>query len=148
MEGIIFIGIQASGKSTYYQRFFRRTHIRISLDMLKTRNREKIILTACLKAKQSFVVDNTNPNISDRKRYISLLQENKFKIKGYYFQSNISECLKRNNLREGAEYIPDAGVKGTYNKLELPSYEEGFNELFYVSMKDNEFIISEWENEV
>lgn len=148
MEGILFIGIQASGKSTYYERFFKKTHIRISLDMLKTRNRENIILNACLEAKQPFLVDNTNPCINDRKKYISLLQENKFHIKGYYFQSIISECLKRNNLREGKEHIPDVGVKGTYNKLELPSYDEGFNELFHVSIKDNEFVIKEWKDEI
>lgn len=56
--------------------------------------------------------------------------------------------MQRNQLREGKENIPEVGVKGTYNKLELPSYEEGFNELFYISMKHNEFIVKEWKNEV
>jgi predicted kinase len=41
MEAVIFVGIQASGKSTFYcQRFFA-THMRISLDMLRTRRRER-----------------------------------------------------------------------------------------------------------
>jgi len=42
MELIIFIGIQATGKSEFYKRRFYNTHIRINLDMLKTRNKEKI----------------------------------------------------------------------------------------------------------
>jgi len=35
MEAIIFIGIQATGKSTFFQQRFFATHVRINLDMLK-----------------------------------------------------------------------------------------------------------------
>ncbi len=35
-EAVIFTGIQASGKSTFYQEQFSRMHIRINLDMLRT----------------------------------------------------------------------------------------------------------------
>lgn len=34
MEGILFIGIQASGKSTFYKERFFNSHLRISLDLL------------------------------------------------------------------------------------------------------------------
>ncbi len=57
MQAIIFIGIQASGKSSFYKEQFFKTHIRINLDMLRTRHREDILLRACLEAKQPFVVD-------------------------------------------------------------------------------------------
>ena len=82
MEGIIFIGIQGSGKTTFYQRYFSKTHIRISLDMLKTRHRESILITACIEAKQPFVIDNTNPTREERVKYIEKLKKNKFKVKG------------------------------------------------------------------
>jgi predicted kinase len=36
MEAIILIGIQASGKSTFFQQQFFATHVRINLDSLKT----------------------------------------------------------------------------------------------------------------
>ena len=39
MEIIILMGIQASGKSTFYRQKFADSHIRINLDMLKTRHR-------------------------------------------------------------------------------------------------------------
>ena len=89
MEAVVFIGIQASGKSTLYKEKFFRTHIRINLDMLKTRNRECIFLEFCVKAKQPFVIDNTNVTVMDRKKYIGIAKLNKFKVVGYYFQSNI-----------------------------------------------------------
>jgi len=36
MEAVIFTGIQAVGKSTFYKEHFFTTHVRINLDMLKT----------------------------------------------------------------------------------------------------------------
>jgi hypothetical protein len=50
MEAVIFIGLQAAGKSSFYLDRFFNTHIRINLDMLKTRHREQLIFQACLLA--------------------------------------------------------------------------------------------------
>ena len=50
MEAILFIGIQAVGKSTFYKERFFATHVRIRLDMFKTRQREQLILQACIAA--------------------------------------------------------------------------------------------------
>lgn len=147
MEAIIFVGIQASGKSSLYFEKLSKTHLRLNLDMLKTRHRETILLDACIKAKQPIVIDNTNPTKEDRKRYIEKLKSNNFKIIGYYFKSSIEECLYRNNQREGKEKIPEVGIKGTYNKLELPEYSEGFDELYYISIEKN-FKIDGWKNEI
>ena len=100
MEAIIFVGLQASGKSSFYREKFIDTHIRINLDMLKTRHREKILFHACLEAKQPFVIDNTNPAIADRSRYIELAKAKEFKIIGYYFQPNLEESKQRNSQRD------------------------------------------------
>jgi len=148
MQGVIFIGLQASGKSTCYQQEFSKTHIRLSMDMLKTRHREKILFKACLDSKQSVVIDNTNPTKDERSVYIEGLKKSKFEIIGYYFSSNLGECLERNVLRQGKERIPDVGLKGTYNKLQLPEYSEGFDRLYYVAIEDNDFIVDEWKDEV
>ena len=149
MEAVIFIGIQATGKSTFYKERFFKTHIRINLDMLKTRSREDILLDACIKAKQPFVVDNTNPSIEDRKKYIDIAKNAKFRVVGYYFQSNIANAIMRNEKREGKECIPLAGIKSTHAKLQLPSLEEGFDELYYVKIDDeNKFVVEEWKNEI
>ena len=148
MECIIFIGIQGSGKSTFYKNHLLDTHIRLGMDMLNTRYRESLLVSACINAKQSFVVDNTNPSKSDRKRYIDALGTSDFKIKGYFFQSKILECLERNNLRSGKAKIPEIGIKGTHKKLEIPSYDEGFDELYFVSLNNKEFKIEEWKNEI
>ena len=70
MEAIIFTGLQASGKSTFFQQRFFNTHVRINLDMLRSRNREKQLMQVCIQTQQPFVVDNTNPTREDRHKYI------------------------------------------------------------------------------
>jgi hypothetical protein len=68
VETIFFVGIQASEKSTFYSHHFFHTHVRINLDMLKTRHREKRLMKTCLEIGQPFVVDNTNPTPEERSR--------------------------------------------------------------------------------
>lgn len=149
MEAIIFIGIQATGKSTFYKNNFFKTHIRINLDMLKTRNRENIMLEACIKAKQPFVIDNTNPALEDRKKYIDIAKATGFKVIGYYFQSRIDESVLRNERRDKKEFVPLAGIRSTHAKLQMPHIDEGFDELYYVRIEDeNEFVVEGWKNEV
>jgi predicted kinase len=149
MEAIIFIGIQATGKSTFFQQRFFDTHVRINLDMLKTRNRERILLAACLEAKQPFVIDNTNLTRQARAGYIGQAKAARFRVTGYYFQSALQAALERNRRRGGKSLIPEKGVMGAYRRLELPSFDEGFDQLFYVEIaEDGQFIVKEWADEV
>jgi predicted kinase len=149
METIIFVGIQATGKSTFYKERFFRTHIRINLDMLKTRHREAILLQACLDAKQPFVVDNTNPTVEVRAKYIQQAKKHRFQVTGYYFQSRLEDALRRNEGRQGKERIPEKAILHTYNKLQIPTLDEGFDTLFYVMIdQQGHFIIRDWDNEI
>lgn len=149
MQVIIFIGIQASGKSTFFQQRFFHSHLRLNLDMLKTRHREQILLGACLAAKQPFVIDNTNATRADRANYISAAKDAGFSVVGYYFQSKLQASIARNNQRSGKALIPVKGILATHRKLELPSFDEGFDQLFYVAINDaHEFVVQEFHDEV
>jgi hypothetical protein len=64
---------------------------------------------------------------------------------GYYFRSVASECLARNDAREGKQRIPARGVLGTAARLELPSLDEGFDALYYVKLTEGGFAVSEWQ---
>jgi predicted kinase len=148
MEAVIFIGIQATGKSTFYQQHFFKTHLRINLDMLKTRHREDLLLRGCIEARQSFVVDNTNVLKSERARYINMSKPFGFQVIGYYFHSKLSEALRRNNQRSGPENIPTIGLVDKIKRLEIPTYSEGFDRLVYVTIDPatSQFIIKEWKD--
>ena len=146
MKGIIFIGLQASGKSSFFLDKFYNEYLRINLDMLKTRHREKIIFNACLEGKQPCVVDNTNPTKQERKKYVAAFKEHRFSVDGYYFQSNFNECMNRNSKRTGKARLPEIALKSTRSKLELPDYAEGFDNLYYVSITIDGFKVKEWTN--
>lgn len=132
MEAVVFVGIQASGKTSFYLARFVRTHVRISLDMLHTRHREAILLRACLEAKQPFVVDNTNPTAAERARYLLPAKGARFRTVGYYFPPDLETCLERNAARPARERVPPKGVVGTLHRLEPPTLAEGFDEIFAV----------------
>jgi predicted kinase len=148
MEMILLIGIQATGKSEFYRRGFCKTHIRINLDMLRTRHRENIFLEACIRAKQPFVVDNTNPTREARRKYIELAQAAGFTIIGYYFRSDLKDALARNEQRTGKEQLPRPALLATHRKLEPPNYDEGFDALHYVRIENEEFVIEEYGDEI
>ncbi|QDV19640.1 hypothetical protein Pan153_43060 [Gimesia panareensis] len=148
MEAIIFMGIPGSGKSSFYRDHFFSTHVRISLDQLKTRARETRFLEACLQTGQKFVVDNTNPSREERTRYLNLSKPAGFSVIGYYFASPVNPCLQRNADRTPAEWVPDVAILSAARRLQRPSLEEGFNQLFYVSLQQREFLVKEWNDEL
>jgi predicted kinase len=149
MNAVILIGLQGAGKSTFYRERFQATHVHISLDVQKTRHREGTLLQECLIAKRSFVVDNTSPARSDRSAYIAAAKQAGFQTIGYYFQSRVEDCQRRNLQRSESEQIPFVGLLGTAKRLELPQRNEGFDELYYVSIGDGgQFIVEEWNDEV
>jgi len=146
MEAIVFTGLQGSGKSSFYKDRFFATHVRISLDLMRTRNREREFLASCLNTEQRFVIDNTNPTREERAKYIGTAKEARFRVVGYYFCSKVGECLRRNDGR--AEAVPEVAILSTSKKLEIPSLDEGFDELWYVRIEDGGFVVEEWNDEV
>ena len=137
MQLIIFTGVQASGKSSFYLLNLHQSHLRINLDMLKTRHRENIIFEACLVSKTKMVIDNTNPTRDDRARYIQRAKDAGFEVISYYFETDLSSTLERNSYRKGKANIPEVGIRATYKKLEIPILDEGFDAIFKVKIVEN-----------
>jgi predicted kinase len=134
MEAVVLIGIQASGKTTFYQQRFFATHVRISLDLLRTRERERALVETCLRIQQRFVVDNTNVTAAERARYILPARAAGFRVIGYFFEPDRKAAFARNLSRTERERIPPAGFFGTLKRLEPPRRSEGFDELYRVWM--------------
>jgi len=148
MEAIIFCGLQGSGKTTFFKENFFRTHLRISLDLLRTRHREKVFLRACLESGQRFVVDNTNVTKDERSVYIQGAKDRKIMVIGYYFSSKAEEAIARNASRPAEERVPDIAVKGTLSKLERPDMDEGFDALYHVAIVEGKFSVNGWNDEI
>jgi hypothetical protein len=109
-ELVIFCGIQATGKSTFFQRRLFHSHVRIGLDLVRTRHREATLFDACLRCGQSVVIDNTSPTPAERARYIAPARAAGFVVVGYYFQSRVAPALARNAGRPEDLRVPDRGT--------------------------------------
>ena len=145
MEAVIFIGIQGAGKSTFYQRHFFHSHLRLNLDQLKTRPRINALLTTCLTTQTPFVWDLTNVSRAERAPVIALAKIFKFRVVGYFFTPNFERCLARNAQREGKARVPDVALKATLARLEKPNFAEGFDALFALEIEENgEYLIENW----
>ena len=146
MELVLCIGIPATGKSTFCRERFYDTHVRLNLDMLRTRHRERLLFKACLEAKQPVVGDNTNVTRAERAAYIVPAKAAGFRVTAYFFRSRVAEALERNRLRSGSARIPDKAVLGMCGRLELPALAEGFDRLLFVQMLDaGGFAVQDWQ---
>ena len=129
----MFCGVQGSGKTTLYRERFLDTHVRVSMDLLRTRAREAAFVALCLDSSQRFVVDNTNPTPADRRRYVEPARAAGFRVIGYLVEVDPSLALARNAQRTGRARVPVAGVVGTGRRLLRPTPEEGFDELWHAT---------------
>lgn len=149
MEMIVFVGAQGVGKSTFFQQRFRDTHVRINLDMLRTRHREAGLVDACLAFKQPFVVDNTNATREARARYLSPAIAAKFSALAYWFEAPVELLQSRNGQRSGKAVVPDKAILATLRRLEPPSTAEGFTAVYKVRpIDDGKFLIEDGSDEI
>ncbi|HEY9710127.1 MAG TPA: ATP-binding protein, partial [Oculatellaceae cyanobacterium] len=114
MELIIFIGLQASGKSTFFRQNFVATHEHVSKDLMRNNKnptrRQAQLIEAALQAGRSVVVDNTNPTVEERSPLIELGCTYGAQIIGYYFKSQVKSCLELNRQRLGKDCVPDVAI--------------------------------------
>ncbi len=143
MQAVIFTGIQGTGKSTFFKDFLFRTHVLVSLDLFKTRTREKKFFDLCIQTRSRFAVDNTNPAPSDRERYILPAKEKGYEIIGCHFVSDLDSALKRNSARPAKEIVPERGVRATLKKMKPPGFNEGFDKIYRVEIDEKGFRVSD-----
>jgi hypothetical protein len=122
MEAIVLCGVQGSGKTTLYRDRFAATHEHISLDVLGSRAKEAALIADCLEQRRPFVVDNTNPTVADRARYVAPAREAGFKVVCYLVEGDGRSV-----------HVGPGTAAATARRFVRPAPEEGFDELFHAS---------------
>jgi predicted kinase len=128
-EAIIFVGLQGSGKTTYFTQHFAGTHAYVSRDAQQTAEREATFMRECLDSGRSFVVDNTNATRVVRAPYIREAKAAGFRVLCYFFDTPVRMAIGRNNHRKDKKPIPVPAILRTAKRLEAPSLEEGIDEI-------------------
>lgn len=140
LELVLFVGLQGSGKSSFYRAHFAVTHALVSKDLFpNNRNRtrrQRQLIEESLGSGRSVVLDNTNPTPEDRAEPIALARAHEARVVGYAFPTDVASALERNRRREGRARVPDVAIHVTAARLRPPTPEEGFDALFTVRLTE------------
>ncbi len=140
-ECVLFVGLQASGKTSFFRARFASTHAHVSKDnfpnVRRRDARQLALVDAALAGGRSVVVDNTNASLAERRPVIDLARSLGARVICYYFESTRPESLGRNRRREGKARVPDVAILATAKRLQPPTAAEGFDELHRVHLTDD-----------
>ncbi len=140
LECAILIGLPASGKTTFYHARLAPTHLHISKDnwpnAQRKGDRQAQAISDALSQGRSIAVDNTNPSVEDRRAIIELARARGARVIGYYFDASTRDAVGRNRGRTGRQRVPDIAIFATAKRMVAPRLEEGFDELYRVTIAD------------
>jgi predicted kinase len=146
VELVVFSGLQASGKTSYFRSRFAASHVHVSKDAWpNARNRERRqqrLIAEALGRGESVVVDNTNPSPVERRPLVELGRLAGARVIAYCFVSTVDEALARNAARAGRARVADVGIFTVAGRLVAPTADEGFDERFEVRIADGTFVVT------
>ena len=138
MELVVLVGLQGSGKTTFFRERFAATHEHVSKDNFRNNarpaRRQRHLIAEAFAAGRSLVVDNTNPTIAERAELVALGRTAGAAVVCHFFPPDVDASLRRNALREGKARVPDHAVRITAARLEPPTPAEGFDRLYHVRL--------------
>ena len=140
MELVVLVGLQGSGKTTFFRERFAATHQHVSKDNFRNNSRparrQRRLIEEAFAAGHSVVVDNTNPTLADRAELVALGRAFGALVVGYVFPLDLAASQRRNASREGKARVPDAAIQMTARRLLMPTHAEGFDRLYCVRLVD------------
>jgi len=141
-ECVILVGLPGSGKSSFYRERLAGSHNHVSKDFMRNtrypERRQRQLIAESLARGRSVAVDNTNPSAVVRAPIIAIARAHGAEVVGYFFMTEVADALRRNRARHGRERVPDVAIYTARKRLEPPSYDEGFNRLYVVTLNEEE----------
>ena len=92
-ELVVMVGYPGSGKSTFAET--AKNYTVVNRDTLRTWQKCVQSADAALKARKSVLVDNTNPDLESRKRYVDLAKKHKVACRLAYSCALVSSSIVR-----------------------------------------------------
>ncbi|MDH6223463.1 ATP-binding protein [Streptomyces sp. MJP52] len=135
----VLVGLQASGKSTFYVRCLAHRYALVSKDLFPRRARGKQSrqmrqVAEALEAGLPVAVDNTNPGPQEWGPLIEAGHAHGATVTAYWFPPDLAGSLRRNAARADVARVPDVGVRATFRKLRRPTTADGFDAVLEVRL--------------
>ena len=147
LEIIVMVGVPCSGKSAwankhwdYYNvvnndRFARLFGVNYDARLFPyLRVMEGAYIRASIVGQgRSVIADSTNVTRRSRERYISLAEELGVRCIAVYKEVLLGEVLEWNSARERNKRLPEQVIRNMFQRLEIPSVDEGFQRVIISS---------------
>lgn len=141
LEMVIFVGFPASGKSTFAKMHFEPAgYIHINRDTLGSWQKCAQLCKKSLSSGKSVVVDNTNPDIESRKRYIEIARQMIVPCRCFRFTASLNHARHNEKFRvmiQKSKPVNDIIMHSYKKKFVEPSISEGFTEILKVNFVPN-----------
>jgi len=136
-ELVIFVGLPASGKSTFARRHLVPAgYVHVNQDTLKTKEKCFKAANEAVQAGKSVIVDNTNPEPATRQTYIEMAKAKGIPVRCFHFQTPEELTHHLNLFREkvqGVPHVPGVAYNMCKKKMVEPTAAEGFAEIIKVA---------------
>jgi predicted kinase len=148
LECVVLVGLPGAGKTSFYRRYFAATHVQVSKDLWPNAAgrdaRQRRAIDDALASSQSVVVDNTNPTVADRAPIVAAARARGARAVCYFVDVSTRAAVARNAVRTGREKVPNVAIFTVAKRLQRPSHEEGFDQVFTVTLaEDRSFHVEE-----
>ncbi|XP_069461738.1 bifunctional polynucleotide phosphatase/kinase isoform X2 [Ambystoma mexicanum] len=146
-EVVVAVGLPAAGKSTFFkEHLVPEGYVYANRDTVGSWQKCVVMCAESLKNGKSVVIDNTNPDVESRNRYIECAKKAGVPIRCFLFTATIEMAKHNNTFREmtytgqGHQPVNDMIFNSYKSKFVAPSLKEGFSEIlkinFVPSFKD------------
>ena len=139
-EVVVFVGFPASGKTTFYEKIMKPNgYVHINRDALGTWQKCVNMCNQELKRKRKVVIDNTNPDVESRGRYISCAQKYSVPVRCFHFLTTMAEAKHNNKFRElttrgDHTKVTDIAYNTFKSRFVPPQITEGFKKVLKITL--------------
>ncbi|XP_019629199.1 PREDICTED: bifunctional polynucleotide phosphatase/kinase-like [Branchiostoma belcheri] len=139
-EVIVMVGCPASGKTFFVkQNLVSQGYVHVNRDVLGTWQKCVAACSQALAGGKGVVVDNTNPDVESRKRYVDCARQAKAPCRCFVMDSSLDLCRHNNRFRDmtytgaGHVKVADPVIFSFRKKYVEPQISEGFDEIIKVN---------------
>lgn len=139
-EVVVFVGFPASGKTTFYEKVMKPdNYVHVNRDKLGTWQKCVALCEQQLLRGRKVVVDNTNPDIESRSRYISSAKKYGVPVRCFQFTTTLAQAKHNNKFRElttnsDIKKVTEIAYNTFKSRFVEPSITEGFAEVIKVGV--------------